>query len=396
VVNTGKGLGDGSGVGNHAHSALHAGEIATRDDSGGLVVDSALETGGAPVHELNGSLGLDGGDGRIDILGDNISSVHQATSHVLSVARVALGHHVGGLEHRVGDLSHRKLLVVSLLSRDNGGVRGKHEMDSGVGDQVSLELRDIHVQGTVETKGGSQGRHNLGNESVQVGVGRSLDVQVSAAHVVQGLVIKTESTVGMLKKRMGRQDVVVGLHNSSGHLGGRGHGERKLGLAAVVDGKSLQKKRSKTGSGTSTSGVEDHESLKTGTVIGQLSHTVKHKVNNLLSDGVVTTGVVIGGILLTGDQLLGVVQLSVGTSADLVHHTRLKINHDGTGNVLTGTSLGKEGVERVIATADSLVGRHLAIRLNAVLEAVKLPASISGLDTSLTNVDRKTFTHFEE
>jgi hypothetical protein len=64
--------------------------------------------------------------------------------------------------------------------------------------------------------------------------------------------------------------------------------------------------------------------------------------------------------------------------------------------VLTGTSLGKEGVERVIATADSLVGRHLAIRLNAVLEAVKLPASISGLDTSLTNVDRKTFTHFEE
>jgi hypothetical protein len=118
--------------------------------------------------------------------------------------------------------------------------------------------------------------------------------------------------VGMLKKRVGRQHVVVGLHNGGRHLRGGGHSERQLGLAAIVDGQSLEKKRTKTGSGTSTSGVEDHESLKTGTVVGQLSHAVKHKVNNLLADGVVTTGIVIGSILLAGDQLLGVVQLSVG------------------------------------------------------------------------------------
>eukprot|EP00598_Pedospumella_elongata_P005912 CAMPEP_0184966666 /NCGR_PEP_ID=MMETSP1098-20130426/278_1 /TAXON_ID=89044 /ORGANISM="Spumella elongata, Strain CCAP 955/1" /LENGTH=59 /DNA_ID=CAMNT_0027487981 /DNA_START=43 /DNA_END=219 /DNA_ORIENTATION=- len=43
----------------------------------------------------------------------------------------------------------------------------------------------------------------------------------------------------------------------------------------------------------------------------------------------------------------------------------------------------KEGVEGVVATADSLVGRHLAIRLNSVLKAVQLPASVSGLDTAL-------------
>mmetsp|Transcript_6627 Transcript_6627/g.12784 ORF Transcript_6627/g.12784 Transcript_6627/m.12784 type:complete len:469 (+) Transcript_6627:65-1471(+) len=396
VVNARKSLGDGSGVGHHAHSALHTSQVTAGDDSGGLVVDSALEASGAPVDELHGSLGLDGGDGRVDILGDNISSVHQAASHVLSVAGVALGHHVGGLEHRVGDLGHRQLLVVRLLGRDDGGVRGKHEMDSGVGHQVGLELRDIHVQGTIEAKRSGQGRHDLGNESVQVGIGRSLDVQVSAAHVVQGLVIKAESTVGMLEQRMGRQDVVVGLHNSGGHLGGRGHGEGKLGLAAVVDRKSLQKKRTKTRSGTTTSGVEDHESLKTGAVVSQLSHAVKHEVNNLLSDGVVTTGVVVGGILLAGDQLLRVVELSVGAGANLVHHTRLEVDHDGTGNVLASASLGEKGVEGVIATADGLVGGHLAIRLDSVLKAVQLPAGISGLDTSLTNVDRKTFTHFEE
>jgi hypothetical protein len=95
-------------------------------------------------------------------------------------------------------------------------------MDARVGHKVGLELRDINIEGTIESQRSGQGRHNLGNESVQVGVGRSLDVQVSAANIVQSLVIKTESTVGMLKKRMGGQDVVVGLDNSGRHLGGQG------------------------------------------------------------------------------------------------------------------------------------------------------------------------------
>jgi hypothetical protein len=143
----------------------------------------------------------------------------------------------------------------------------------------------------------------------------------------------------VLKKSMGGKDVVVGFHNSSGHLRSRSHGERKLGLATVVHRKSLKKERSKTRSSTTTSGVEDHESLKTSAVVSQLSHTVEDKVNNLLSDGVVTTGVVVGGIFLTRDQLLRVVELSVGTSTDLVHHTGLKINKDGTGDVLASTGL---------------------------------------------------------
>jgi hypothetical protein len=268
-------------------------------------------------------------------------------------------------------------------------------MDARVGHKVGLELRDINIEGTIESERSSQGRHNLGNQSVQVSVSRSLDIQVSAAHIVQGLVIQAESTVSVLKKGMGGQDVVVWLHNSSGHLRGRGHSEGKLRLASIVNRKSLQKKRTKTGSSTTTSGMEDHETLKTSAVISQLSHTVKDEVNNFLSNSVMTTGVVVGGILLTRDELLRMVKLSVGTSADLVHHTRLKINKDSTGNVLASTSLREKGVEGVIATTDSLVRRHLAIRLDTVLKAVKFPAGITGLDTSLTNVDRKTFTHLE-
>merc|ERR1719326_366234 len=91
VIDSGEDLSDGSGVGDHADGSHDLGEITTGNNSGGLVVDTALEASGAPVDELDGSLGLDGGDGGVDILGDDITSVHEAASHVLSVAGVALG-----------------------------------------------------------------------------------------------------------------------------------------------------------------------------------------------------------------------------------------------------------------------------------------------------------------
>ena len=56
--------------------------------------------------------------------------------------------------------------------------------------------------------------------------------------------------------------------------------------------------------------------------------------------------------------------------------------------------LAKEGVERVIAGANGLVGRHLSIWLDTVLEAVEFPASVADLDTSLSNMKRDAFTHF--
>ena len=50
------------------------------------------------------------------------------------------------------------------------------------------------------------------------------------------------------------------------------------------------------------------------------------------------------------------------------------------------TSFTEEGVERVITATDGLVGGHLTIRLDTVLEAEKLPASVTDLDTGLTDL----------
>jgi len=106
VVKTSPSLSNGSGVGQHAHGALDLGKITTRNNSGWLVVDSDLEASGAPVDELDGALGLDSGNGSVDVFRDDVTAVQHATGHVLSMTRITLNHLVGRLEASVGDLSN--------------------------------------------------------------------------------------------------------------------------------------------------------------------------------------------------------------------------------------------------------------------------------------------------
>ena len=76
VVEAGEDLSDGSGVADHAAGPHDLGEVTAGDDGGGLIVDADLESGGAPVDELDGALGLDGGNGSVDVLGDDVTTVH--------------------------------------------------------------------------------------------------------------------------------------------------------------------------------------------------------------------------------------------------------------------------------------------------------------------------------
>ena len=386
VVESGEDLGNGGRVGDHADSALHLCQVTAWDDGGGLVVDAALEASGAPVDKLDGALGLDGGDGSVDILGNDVAAVHQTAGHVLAVAGVALDHGAGRLKGRVGDLGHRKLLMVGLLGRDDGGVGGEHEVDAGVRHQVGLELGDVHVEGAVEPEGCGQGGHDLGYQAVQVGVGWALDVEGAAADIVECLVVVGDRDISVLKQRVHRQNRVVGLGDCCGDLGGRDDRETQLGLLAVVHGEALQQQGAQAGAGAAANGVEDHEALKPCAVVRELADAVEAQVDDLLADGVVPAGEVVGGVLLAGDELLGVEQLAVGAGADLVDHGGLKVDEDASRDVLAGAGLGKEGVEGVVAAADRLVGRHLAIGLDAVLQAVKLPAGVANLDAALAEV----------
>ena len=57
------------------------------------------------------------------------------------------------------------------------------------------------------------------------------------------------------------------------------------------------------------------------------------------------------------------------------------------GHMLASSCLTEEGVEGVISSPNGLVTWHLAIRLDAMFQAVELPAGIADLDTGLVNMD---------
>ena len=75
-------------------------------------------------------------------------------------------------------------------------------MDSWIWDQVGLEFSDINVQGTVESERGGQRGDDLSDESVQVGVGGSLDVEVSSADIVDGFVIEHDGNISVFEERV--------------------------------------------------------------------------------------------------------------------------------------------------------------------------------------------------
>lgn len=103
------------------------------------------------------------------------------------------------------------------------------------------------------------------------------------------------------------------------HLGSGVDGELQLGLLAVVHRQTLHQQGGEAGARAATEGVEDEEALQTGALVGQLTDPVEDEVDDLLADGVVAAGVVVGGVLLASDELLGVEELTVGASADLVY-----------------------------------------------------------------------------
>jgi hypothetical protein len=82
-----------------------------------------------------------------------------------------------------------------------------------------------------------------------------------------------------------------------------------------------------------------------------------------------SSSIVVGCIFFASYELLRVEELAVGSSADLIHDSWLQINKDGTRHVLAGTGLREEGIERIVASSNCLVRRHLPIRLDSMLEA---------------------------
>ena len=127
--------------------------------------------------------------------------------------------------------------------------------------------------------------------------------------------------------------------------------------------------------------------METSALISELSDSVEAEIDDFLSNGIVTSGEVVGSILLSGNELLWVEKLSVGSSSDFINNCWFQIEEDASWDVLSSSSLGEESVEGIITTSDCFIRWHLTVGLDSVLKAEEFPACVTDLDTGLSNVD---------
>lgn len=85
--------------------------------------------------------------------------------------------------------------MVSLLVRNDGSIADQGIVDPWIRHQIRLELRKIDVQSAVETQTGRDGADDLGNQTIQVFIVRSWDIQVATTNVVDCFVVDQKCTI---------------------------------------------------------------------------------------------------------------------------------------------------------------------------------------------------------
>lgn len=73
--------------------------------------------------------------------------------------------------------------------------------------------------------------------------------------------------------------------------------------------------------------------METRAVVGNVADLVKHLVDELLANCVMTTSIVVGRILLSSDHLFRMEKTAIGTGADFIDYVGLEITVDGSGNI---------------------------------------------------------------
>lgn len=192
----------------------------------------------------------------------------------------------------------------------------------------------------------------------------SCDTKVTTADIVDCFIVNQESTITVLNGAVGGKNCVVRLNNSGRNPRSWVDSKFELGLLAVVGGEALEKKRTESRTSSTTERVEDQETLKGRAVVlckvsvfhpkclysivathQNATNLIQSAIQDLLSDGVVTSGVIIGSIFLTTDQQLWVEELTVVTSSDLIDRGRVQIDKDGTWDVFSTASLREDSVQ---------------------------------------------------
>ena len=282
VAHTTEQLLDGGGV---TDKGSRHGETGRSD-----VTDRGLDVVGNPVNEHVARLLLELVEVVIDLLGGDTSTEGDGSGQVTSSTGVGGSHHVLGVEHLLGELRNRERLVLLSVLGEEGSETDQEKVKTGEGDQVDSQFAKIRVELTRETQGASDTAHDLRDETVQVTIGRGIQLQSLVADLVQGFVIDTEDLVSVLNKLVKRQGGVVRLDNGIGDLGGRNNGEGTHHTIGVLLTNLGEEECSQTRTGSTTKRVSQLETLEAVASLSFLPDDLQDVLNHLSTLSVVTLG----------------------------------------------------------------------------------------------------------
>lgn len=205
-VQTGPRLGDGRRVGQHADGPLHVCQIVIRHDGGRLIVDGHFESGRTPDDKVYRPFRLD----------ERIGHVHVLRRHVTPVQPPRTTNRTWSSGWRAQNT--RSWCRPRRTVRDEPSRRVRHhrEVYPRVRHQVGLKLGQVHVQRPVKPQRSGDGRHDLSNQTVQVWVRRTADVQVPVTYVVYRFVVHHERAIRM--RPMSGKHRIVRLYHCCKHL----------------------------------------------------------------------------------------------------------------------------------------------------------------------------------
>ena len=139
---------------------------------------------------------------------------------------------------------------------------------------------------------------------VKITIGWGGELKGSEADIVKGFVINAHDLISVLDKLMDGKCGIVWLNDGIRDLWGRHDGEGGHDSIWVLFSDLGDEEGSHTGSGTTTEGVGDLETLEAIATFGFLSDDIEDGVDKLGTLGVMTLGPVVTSTGLSEDEVV--------------------------------------------------------------------------------------------